>query len=116
VCLAFFFSFSYLAPMAARSFDGSGDMPCCRSKGKCCCRSHRGSNANGGPIISAAACLDCGNTLGGVSATGLKTVQLQILTPAIQVAGHVPGAIFVPQSHVSVYSLRQRPPPSRPIA
>ena len=50
LCLAAFFSFASLVPIAAQSLnDASGDMPCCRTKGKCCCRKTRNANSNRGP-------------------------------------------------------------------
>jgi hypothetical protein len=105
-------------PIVAGSFNGSSaDMPCCKTKGKCCCRSRRASHANSGSVIAAAACPDCENgALGSVSAAGHKAIQLQVLTPAISVAGNVPIATAFPASRVFACSLRQRPPPPNPLA
>lgn len=116
-CLAVLFSFSSLAPIAARSLNDAADMPCCKTKGKCCCRSHRRSNATGGATIAAAGCLDCGSgTLGGVSASSHIAIRLQVLAPATDVACKVPVGAVVPQPHFPAHSLRQRPPPPHPLA
>jgi len=116
-CLAFLFSFSSLAPLAASSFDNRADMSCCKTKAKCCCRRHSHTNPSNDPAIGAAGCVDCGNaTLGSVSPIGPAVIRLTVLTPAIHPAGAVAVATTLPHSRISTHKLQQRPPPHSVLA
>ena len=118
VCLAAFFSLASLVPIAAQSLnDASGDMPCCKTKGKCCCRKNRNANSSRGPSIAATGCSDCGTVdLGSVSAKGNVPVRLLVLTPVVDAAITVAVATVLPPSRTFAHSLRQRPPPPEPLA
>jgi hypothetical protein len=117
-CLTLLFSFSSLAPIAAQSFNGAcADMPCCKSKGKCCCRKRLRANPNRGPVIGSAGCVECGGgTIGSVSAMGHAAIRLQLSTPTIRATGGAAVSTVLTPSRISEHSLRQRPPPQSPLA
>ena len=112
-CLTLLFSLASLAPVAATAFaDPSADMPCCKTKGKCCCRKRLHAKPNSGIVIGAAGCADCaGGTLGSVSAVDHAVIRLQVLTPVIRAARAVALSVLPKQSRISEHNLRQRPPP-----
>ena len=117
-CLVFLFSFSSLAPLAASAFpDSSSDMPCCKTKGRCCCRKRPRANPTSGPVVNASSCVDCrGGTLGSVNAMGYAVIRLQVLTPVIRAAGGVDVNTILTRARISDHSLRQRPPPQDLLA
>jgi hypothetical protein len=110
--LGVLFSFASLTPLAAGAFQPAAR---CGSKTKCCCHKAHGT---GGPAIASRSCQsECGRvTLGGNGITVYAQPRTGPSSPVIAVADGARRTEFFAHLLRPAASLRQRPPPSLPLA
>src|SRR5947207_14975151 len=110
VCLALFFSFSSLAPLAPQSLSSpSASMHCCRTKGKSCC-CHKNSNQD--PAISGRSCPnDCGHiTLGSVAGIDYVPLRSAAWATVVDASGQALVPTHYKHTRLLTHELLQRPP------